>query len=92
MRKSVLMLYISVLKMYISVRLMCLNSYPYDVFFDYKKMVKKGYMEMKGFFLLRDSYEVRQTNQFYTTPHNHKCQFDIKCGSLSMQVALKISY
>ena len=25
-------------------------------------------------------------------PHNHKCQFDVKRGSLSMQVTPKISY
>ena len=25
-------------------------------------------------------------------PHNHKCQFDVKRGSLNMQVTTKISY
>ena len=31
-------------------------------------------------------------NVRYFYPHNHKCQFDVKRGILSMQVAPKISY
>ena len=32
------------------------------------------------------------SNVTHFYPRNHKCQFDIKCGSLSMQAAPKISY
>ena len=42
--------YVSVLILYISVRLTGLNFYFYDAFFNYKKMVKKGYTGMKVFF------------------------------------------
>ena len=42
--------YVSVLILYISVRLTGLNFYFYDTFFNYKKMVKKGYTGMKVFF------------------------------------------
>ena len=34
----------------ISLRLVGLNIYFYDVFFNYKMGSKKGYMEMEGFF------------------------------------------
>ena len=44
---------ISVLLLYVSVRLICLNLYFYDAFFNYKKMVKKGYIGMKGLFTMR---------------------------------------
>ena len=31
-----------------------------------------------------------KVRHFY--PHSHECQFDVKRGNLSMQVALKITY
>ena len=51
MRKSVLMLYISV-------SLMSLNFYFCDVFFLTKKMVQKGVYKNEGLFLLWDRIKV----------------------------------
>ena len=41
---------ISILMLHMNLRLVDLNIYLYDVFFNYKMGSKKGYMEMEGFF------------------------------------------
>ena len=51
----------------ISLRLVGLNIYFYNIFFLTIKMVQKGYIEMMGFFYCEIVLKVRQTNLFYTT-------------------------
>ena len=61
------MLYISVLMLYISARLMSSNFYFCNVFFLTKKRVPKGVYRSDSLFLLLDHIKVRQTARFYTT-------------------------
>ena len=51
----------------ISLRLVGLNIYFYDVFFLFEKGFKKGYIEIMGFFYCEMHIKVRQTYRFYTT-------------------------